>query len=152
MYYKRILDALPEMIYVTKDDGITATFYNKTWHDYTGLSAEDVEQGWAHIVAPYDLERVSTTILQAVENQEPYELELRLKDCKTDEYRWFLSRANPVFDEQGKLESYVGMSIDITDTKLSIRDMERVYENEMQKRIAKIKALEEELKIHNTGK
>ena len=150
MYYKRILDALPELIYVTKEDGITATFYNKTWYDYTGLSEKDVESGWESIVDPHDTSRIYHVINSAVAKKEPYELEFRLKNAHTGGYRWFLARANPVFDEHGSLDSYVGMSVDIHDTKLSIRDMEKVYEAEMQKRLHKIHLLEEELKLHKT--
>lgn len=150
MYYKRILDALPELIFVTKPDGLTATFYNKTWYDYTGLTEKDVEEGWGYIVDPRDTPRILKVIQGAVARKEPYEVELRLKNGKTGEFKWFLSRAVPVFDEFGGLDTYVGISVDINDTKLSIRDMERVYEAEMQKRLHKIQLLEQELELHKT--
>lgn len=150
MYYKRILDAIPELIFVTKADGVTATFYNKTWYEYTGLTEKDVEAGWEPVVDPHDTPRISKIIEKAVENKTSYELELRLKNGRTGEFKWFLSRAVPVFDEHGALDAYVGISVDINDTKLSIRDMEKVYENEMQKRLRKIEILEQELELHKT--
>lgn len=150
MYYKRILDAIPELIYVTKEDGMTVEFYNQTWYDYTGLTTEDVSDGWEEIVAPEDLNRVSQTIANAVAKREAYEVEVRLRSAKTGTYKWFLSKARPIFDIDGSLLNYVGISTDIDSIKLSMYDMEKIYENEMDKRLRKIKQLEEELNIHKT--
>lgn len=150
MYYKKILDALPELIYVTKSDGLTAEFFNKTWYKYTGLTEEQAMKGWESVVAPYDVERVSKTVQDAVSKKECYEVELRLRCGDDGSFRWFLAKANPVKDENGNVENYVGMSVDINDTKLSIRDMEAVYERETQKRLEKIAQLEKELEIHKT--
>jgi uncharacterized protein YcfL len=58
MYYKRILDALPELIYVTSQDGVTPIFFNKTWYDYTGLTEADTSSGWQSIIDPQEAERV----------------------------------------------------------------------------------------------
>lgn len=149
MYYKKILDALPELIYVTSQDGITPVFFNKTWYEYTGLTDRDVNTGWQSIIDPQELEKVQRIIQKAVENQEPYSVEVRLKCCN-GEYRWFLSKATPIFDADGSVDSYVGMSMDINDSKLSATDVEAKYQRILEARLGRIKQLEQELKIHQT--
>ncbi len=149
MYYKRILDALPELIYVTSQDGVTPIFFNKAWYDYTGLTDKDVDMGWQSIIDPQETERVLSTIEKAVEKQEPYTVEVRLKCCDGD-YRWFLSKATPIFDADGSVDSYVGMSVDINASKLSAFDMEQRYERILEARLSKIKELEQELELHQT--
>lgn len=148
MYFKRILDAIPELIYVTDASGVTVVFYNKTWYEYTGLTEDTLATGWMDVVDPQDIGRITKIIQNAVDKQDSYELEFRLRNGKTNEFRWFLSKACPVLDEEGNLESYIGISIDITETKLSIKDMEKVYESEMEKRLNKIKELEKSLKLN----
>jgi PAS domain S-box-containing protein len=149
MDYRKILDAIPQLIYVTTPDGVTSTFYNKMWYDYTGLDEKVLESGWSAVIDPHDIERVIEIVEKAVANKEPYTVEVRLKCCK-GMYRWFLAKATPIFDEAGNLEAYVGVSSDIDYIKTSIRDMEAVYDKAAEERLAKIAELEKELQIHRT--
>ncbi|CAN5155628.1 hypothetical protein BH09PAT1_BH09PAT1_8810 [soil metagenome] len=150
MDYRDILDAIPQLIFVTKADGITGVFYNSAWYQYTGLSEEDTASGLGAIIDPYDTERVSSIIKNAVSNGEPYEVEVRIRHDHTGAFKWFLSKANPVKDSSGNITNYVGISTDIDIIKKSVRDMETVYEHAMAERIEKIKRLEDELKIHKS--
>jgi PAS domain S-box-containing protein len=152
MDYKYILDQLPDLIYVTLPDGINAIFFNKSWYEYTGLTEQEALKAWANVVDPRDRERVGKVIAEAVIKRESYEVEVRLKDGRTGNYKWFLSKARPIYTPNGSLEGYVGTSIDINDRKLSIRDMEAVYEQVIEQRQQKIRELEEELEIHKTNK
>ena len=43
----------------------------------------------------------------------PYQIEYRFKDRKTGGYRWFLGRAVPVRDEQGRIVRWFGTCTDI---------------------------------------
>jgi PAS domain S-box-containing protein len=146
-----ILNALSELLYITENDGITPIFFNKSWYEYTGLTKRDVAQGWSRIVNPHDAERISSIIKDAVEHKKPYEVEVRLKNGVTGDYKWFLSKAVPVFNAINDITFYVGVSIDIDDTKRSIRDMEAVYEKTLNDRLERIKELETELEIHRTN-
>lgn len=150
MKYQKILDALPELIYITEPDGLTGVFFNKAWYEYTGFTEDSALEGWRHIVEPYDRPRVEHIIRKATLNKEPYEVEVRLLCQDTGEYKWFLSKGKPVF-EGDELKYYVGMSTDINNIKLSVLDMAAVYERETEKRLEKIKELEKELAIHRTN-
>lgn len=152
MDYKQILDALPELIYVTDSNGLATDFYNKTWYEYTGFTEEKAMRGWNEVVDPRDIERITEIIQNAVENKESYAVEVRLLRHGTGEFRWFLAKANPILDENGELESYVGISTDIDDIKNSILNSNLMYEARLEERLAKIEQLQKELNIHNSNK
>jgi PAS domain S-box-containing protein len=144
MNYKKILDLLPVAVYVTQDNGIEPTFFNKTWYKFTGLTEKETSSSWKNFVDPHDVERVDKVINDAVSKNEGYEVELRIKNVKNESI-WCLTKACPFFDDNGQLEGYVGTTIDISDRKLAIRDMEEVYENVLHKRQQRIEELEGEL-------
>src|SRR5258707_12261699 len=53
----------------------------------------------------------------ALATGEPYEIEYRLKDGQTGEYRWFLTRGVPVRDETGQIVRWFGTGTDIEEQK-----------------------------------
>jgi len=151
MDYQLILNELPDLIYVTLPDGATPIFYNRKWYEYTGLSQEEALNPYYTVVDPKDVDRVIKEINTAASIQACYSVEVRLRN-NAGEYRWFLSKACPVINEQGELESYVGTSVDIHDRKVAVRNMEFTYTKVLKQRQARIKELEQELNIHKTNK
>ena len=82
-------------------------------------------------IHPEDLTRVMTAIQQHIEHPEhpnhpqhlpPYDIEMRLR-CKNGEYRWFNSRGQATWDEQGKPLYMTGSISDITQRKLAEDDL-----------------------------
>ncbi len=146
--YQKLLDKLPTLIYVNDESGIKVDFYNQAWYDYTGMSKTDVEAGWSHIVHPNDLHRVVEEITKASKQGKPYEITLRLLHKPTGSYKWFLSICTPILDDNGKTEAWIGTSLDINRAKISHKDMEKVFDQNIESRLTRIKELEEELKIN----
>ncbi|MDF1814107.1 MAG: PAS domain S-box protein [Verrucomicrobiales bacterium] len=103
-------------------------WYNQRWHDYTGMSfAELKEWGWKKLHHPDHIDRVEERICQCRERGEIWEdtFPLRGKDGK---YRWFLSRAQPIRDEQGHIVRWFGTNTDVTElreTQQLLRDADR---------------------------
>ena len=56
--------------------------------------------------------------LTAAAGGRPYEVEFPLRRAD-GEYRWFLSRAQPVRDADGTLRSWIGTSLDIHERKVA---------------------------------
>src|SRR5262249_25309659 len=54
---------------------------------------------------------------RSLETGEPYEIEYRLKDSHTGNYRWFLARALPMRDEAGQIIKWFGTCTDIEEQK-----------------------------------
>ena len=69
-------------------------------------------------IHPEDRELLHDTFMKAFASHSIYELEHRIVR-PTGEVRWVFDRAQPFFDEKGKLKQYVGVTMDITERKLS---------------------------------
>jgi PAS domain S-box-containing protein len=101
------------------------TWYNKRWLDYTGLTFEDTKGwGWTKVHHPNHVDRVVARIKRSAGSGEPWEdlFPLRGKD---GQYRWFLSRALPIRDEQGNFVQWFGTNTDITEQVLAEEQVAR---------------------------
>jgi PAS domain S-box-containing protein len=82
-------------------------------------------------------ERVVERFRRAVAQEQPWEdtFPLRGRDGR---YRWFLSRARPIRDEQGKVTMWFGTNTDITEEREAAAERERLAgEIERQRRLLK---------------
>ncbi len=81
----------------------------------------------ARLVHPDDLERSRDERRHALERGTPFELELRARR-KDGQYRWFLIRYNPLWDEEGRIIRWYSTGTDIDDRK---RDEERIQKENL---------------------
>ena len=63
----------------------------------------------------------------------PWEDTFPLRSC-TGEYRWFLSRAVPICDSDGRVVRWFGTNTDITEEKNAATERERLLEREREAR------------------
>ena len=90
-------------------------WYNKRWFDYTGSTLEEAEGwGWRAVHHPEHVERVVKKISECFRTGEEWEDTFPLRGVD-GAYRWFLSRAHPVRDDQGRITVWCGTNTDITD-------------------------------------
>ncbi len=90
-------------------------WYNKRWFDYTGSTLEQAEGwGWRSAQHPEHVERVVKKISECFRTGEEWEDTFPLRGVD-GAYRWFLSRAHPVRDDQGRITVWCGTNTDITD-------------------------------------
>ncbi|MCB1800130.1 MAG: PAS domain S-box protein [Gammaproteobacteria bacterium] len=92
-------------------------WYNQRWYDYTGTTLEEMQGwGWRKVHHPDHVDRVVAGIQRCWDTGEPWEDTFPL--CGADgEYRWFLSRALPIRDEQDRIVRWFGTNTDITEQK-----------------------------------
>jgi signal transduction histidine kinase len=91
------------------------------------LSAkESVGEGWEVAVHPADLKRHLEKWRTSLASGEPFENEVRYRRSADGQYRWFLSRAVPLRDAQGKIVEWYGISTDIEDRKRAEEERERL--------------------------
>src|ERR1700732_3356710 len=117
--YRVMIDTVPALLWWDPADG-SNEFLNQRWHEYTGVSQEESHgSGWQVAFHPEDLVKVLDKWQAAVgASGEPAEIEIEARLRRFDgEYRWFLIRAVPVRDENGKVVSWYGSSTDIEDRK-----------------------------------
>ncbi len=92
-------------------------WYNRRWFDYTGTTLEEMQGwDWQTVLHPDEIERVVEKFKRHIASGEAWEdmFPLRSKD---GEYRWFLSRALPIRDAEGKIERWFGTNTDIEEVR-----------------------------------
>jgi PAS domain S-box-containing protein len=109
-------------------------WYNKRWYEYTGSTLEEMRGwGWEKVHHPDHIERVLEFVRPAWGLGQPWELTFPLRR-HDGEYRWFLTRAVPVHDEEGQLVRWLGTNTDITDQKQLQERLERAY-NDLEAKV-----------------
>ncbi len=90
-------------------------WYNQRWFDYTGTTLEEMEGwGWQKVHHPGHVARVVEKIKRCFETGEYWEDTFPLRG-KDGQYCWFLSRAVPIRDEQGRVVRWFGTNTDVTE-------------------------------------
>jgi PAS domain S-box-containing protein len=111
-----VVDAAPVMLWMSGKDGHN-TFFNRTWLDFTGLSAnEQAKQDWVARIHPEDRARSVMKYLSAFKSQENFTLEYRV--MRNDGvYRWLLHNGSPRYANDGSFLGYIGTRVDFTDRR-----------------------------------
>jgi len=113
---RSIIDLIPTLAWSADPDG-SASFLNRRWLDYTGLSAEKaLGWGWKATIHPEDVPGLEENWRSSLASGMPVEYEGRMRRFD-GAYRWFLHRANPSIDESDRIVKWYGTCIDIEDRK-----------------------------------
>jgi PAS domain S-box-containing protein len=116
---RRITDVIPQLIIVYSPEG-RALYLNRGTLEYMGLSLEEVqaESFRDHVIHPDDVERFRIVRQNGLPKGIPFETEQRVRG-KDGKYRWFLSRYNPLKDEQDRIIRWYATATDIDDRKVA---------------------------------
>jgi len=110
------INSCPTLAWSCSSDG-SADFFNQRWLDYTGLSPEQARDwGWTAALHSDDLNGLVDYWRSILASGKPGEIEGRLRRFD-GVYRWFLFRATPSFDNDGKVVKWFGTNTDIEDRK-----------------------------------
>jgi len=114
-----ITEVIPQQIWTAGESG-HIDYINQRWQNYTGLDLAQMQvQGWAAIVHPEDLPSIAKSWIQSIQTGESFDIEVRLRNVDGT-YGWFLSKAKPLRNEQGKITKWYG-----TNTKINrIKELE----------------------------
>ena len=116
-YFRALAETVPQLVWMTRPDGYTE-YLNQRMSDYMNTTPEQLlGTGWLQFLHPDDYERTVAARRHALETGELYEIEYRLRNGLTGEYRWFLARGIPVRDEHGTFVKLFGTCTDIDDQK-----------------------------------
>src|SRR5439155_935554 len=112
---RQVIDTIPTLAWCNLADGPNE-FLNKRWHEYTGLTPEDViSPGFRQrIFHPDDLERLRDFRKLALARGLPFEIEQRALR-KDGQYRWFLIRYNPFRNERNEVIRWYATGTDIDE-------------------------------------
>lgn len=131
--FRALADNIHQLAWMMDDTGYIYWF-NQRWLDYTGTSLEDVRGwGWRRVHHPEFVEQVTAKFRQHIANGEPWEDTFPLRG-KDGEYRWFLSRALPIRDDDGRVVRWFGTNTDITERKVA-EEQRAFLVNELNHRV-----------------
>jgi PAS domain S-box-containing protein len=125
-----LIDAIPQQVAVFDSDW-NALFANRQAQEYAGLSRQEIQPIAAidRLIHPDDLGRLHRNRARATRESAPVETEARIRG-KEGIYRWFLLRAYPLQDAQGRVLRWYATRTDITDIKKAEQERERLRQLE----------------------
>ena len=122
--FRTMANEAPLFVWET-DEKLQTTYLNKAGLDYFNLdeSVKMSDLSWKKYIHPEDIDRVLTIMNKAAKQNESYTLEMRLKNGLTNEYRWFLDKGAPRFENDNFI-GFIGTSLDIHDRKEAEKELE----------------------------
>ena len=114
--FRTLAEAIPHHIWTARPDG-SLTWFNQRVYQYAGAGASWIDDNhWGQLLHPEDFPAASAAWTRALESGEPYEIEFRLRRAD-GAFRWFLARAVPARDHQGRIIRWIGTNTDVHDQK-----------------------------------
>lgn len=116
--FRMLANNIPQLAWIAGPDGLIF-WYNDRWYEYTGTTLDQMfGWGWTSVHHPDHVERVKNRIQRSWDTGVAWEDTFPLKGADGN-YRWFLSRAKPLLDEDGNVWRWFGTNTDITDQRES---------------------------------
>ena len=125
--FRFLAEFIPQMVWTADAIG-RVDYYSPRWLDYTGLTLEQI-QGfcWQSLIHPEEQEHTILAWTQAVQMVTNYEVEHRLRQADGT-YRWHLTRALPILNENSQIIRWYGTCTDISEQKLAESALRRSEE------------------------
>jgi PAS domain S-box-containing protein len=112
--FQALADNVNQLAWMADPDG-TVFWYNRRWFEFTGHSPDaPVGEGTDSAVHPDHRERVANHWHECFRRCQPWEDTFPLRGAD-GRYRWFLSRAEPIRDQSGRMLRWFGTNTDVTE-------------------------------------
>lgn len=114
--FRTLANNMSQLAWMADEQGRTF-WYNQRWFEYTGTTLEEMKGwGWQAVHHPDHVQRVTDKLWHCFQTGVVWEdtFPLRGKDGR---FRWFLSRAIPLRNEQGKIFRWFGTNTDVTEQR-----------------------------------
>jgi PAS domain S-box-containing protein len=114
---RQMTETIPEMLWSASPEG-AIDYCNTRLLDFTGFSAEEVMgDGWTKLIHPDDIEQAARAWMCSVTTGSPYRVEVRTFHASDRTYRWCVTNARPLLDQQGRILKWHGTVVDMHDWK-----------------------------------
>ncbi len=138
--YRVLADLNPQAIWMGDPEG-NITYANHRFLAYMGFApGEPASSAWPRAFAPEERRRVREIWAHSVATGEDYDVECRVRNAATGEYRYWHLRAAPVRDSSGKILHWLGVGVDIHDTKTYTAAL-RAEQMETERRRAELETI-----------
>ncbi len=113
---RTLADSIPQLAWMAEADG-AIVWYNRGWYAYTGTTLEQMQGwGWQSVHDPAALPEVLARWRNSVATGEPFEMEFPIRGVD-GEFRWFLTRVNPLRDASGRVLRWFGTNTDVHEVR-----------------------------------
>jgi len=112
--FRELADAMPQIVW-SSDGAGKVDYVNRRWYELTARTPGDLNVGG--IVHTDDQTRVQEAFDHSIRTGTPFQEEFRLCLPGKPEPRWYLGRALPVRDGEGRIVRWYATSTDIHDQK-----------------------------------
>jgi len=129
--YHGLADAMPQIVWTARPDG-HRDYFNRRWYEFAGPAEDERDENWTRTLHPDDIEPGRESWHSALISGEPYEVQSRLREGKSGDYRWHLVRALALRDGEGTIVKWVGSATDVEDYRRLREDLERRVEERTQ--------------------
>lgn len=145
--FRAIAESMPQIVWTAKPDGIL-DYFNSRGVEFTGekLIEGKYDLNWLKFIHPNDFPAAKRMWQNSLNTGELFELTFRLKQ-HDDKYCWFLTRAIPLLNDEGKIIKWLGTSTDIQHQK----EVQERLIDALQKLVENEEKLIEVQKITNVG-
>jgi PAS domain S-box-containing protein len=146
--FRSFAQAMPHHVWTSQPGG-EIDWYNDRVTEYSGLPMDVLlgANGWHHVVHPDDVQRVRDNRKEMAHGQ-PFDVEYQLRRAD-GMYRWFIRRAVPIHDEDGRIVRWLGTATDIHDQKMNeaaLAALNASLEAQIRDRTAELMAAEAALR------
>jgi two-component system CheB/CheR fusion protein len=114
--YRALTNLMPPIVWICDGEG-RVTYVNDRFLEHTNCTLEEAKRMvWRDWLHPDDQERATRAFQAATVEHRQFEVELRGRGGD-GQYRWYLVRADPELDRQGRVSAWFGVSTDIDGRK-----------------------------------
>jgi PAS domain S-box-containing protein len=120
---REITETIPEMLWSASPDG-AIDYLNGRFLEYTGFSHDQaMGNGWVNVLHPDDVEATAEIWRACVKSGAPYKVEVRTLRASDHTYRWCVTSALPLLDQEGRILKWHGTVVDMHDWKQAQEDL-----------------------------
>ena len=131
-------DAIPDIAWSCDGEGVF-DYYNARWRDFTGYRGPRDAEGWRRAIHPDDQDGAFERWGRTFAEGSSFESEYRMKHASGD-WRWVLSRAQPLRDASGAIVRWFGTVTDIDASRRTSEERD-LLARELSHRIKNIFAV-----------
>ncbi len=146
--FRDLADFMPNVVWTSDATG-RVDYYNRRWHELTGVSQEAADaNSWKRALHPDDVTRAVATWTRAIATGRPYQIEYRFLDHESGVYRWHLGRALPIRNNEGEIVRWYASGTDIDELKAAQEELVRAQqtlEERVQERTRQLADANQEL-------
>ena len=123
--FRQLADSMPQIVWTADANG-EINYQNERWFEFTARDRnEGGEQSWIDLLHPEDLQPCKHLWSECVRTGDPLNIEVRYWDRRANHWHWFMKRAVPVRDAEGKVLKWFGSTTDIDQQKRAQDDLRR---------------------------